>query len=185
MEQTHNLTALTTKPQKLLNELLGVAAVLGCRVMSLNLEDGDDRRPSRLNLKVQGTTQALEALAANLSPQEGLSLLVGPDKDEAWNQELALVKVAAEGEPDQVLQCAALFGASVMAEGDDWLVLKASGSSGQVEAFIKALKPYGILGLGRTGQVVMSPWSGKAGMKGPGTALSDLAFQTGEQTHLA
>jgi len=185
MEQTHNLTALTEKPQKLLNELLGLAAVLGCRVMRLNLEERSNGRPSRLTLKVQGSTQALEALAGNLSTQEAKALLVSPDRDEAWNQELALVKVAAEGGPDQVLQCAALFGATVMAEGEDWLVLKASGSSDQVEAFIKALQPYGILGLGRTGRVVMSPWEDGSRLEGPGLVLSDLAFQTGEPTHLA
>ena len=71
-------------------------------------------------------------------------------------RDLALVRVSASPlNRSEILQLVQVFRATVIDIADESLVIECTGSLGKIEALVNALRPFGILELGRTGAVAM------------------------------
>ncbi len=72
-------------------------------------------------------------------------------------RDLVLVRVAAGPEVrSEVLQLAQVFRATVVDIAEDSLVIECTGSLDKIDALVDAMRPFGILELGRTGAVAMA-----------------------------
>jgi acetolactate synthase-1/3 small subunit len=72
-------------------------------------------------------------------------------------RDLVLVRVATAPEVrSEVLQLVQVFRAAVVDIADDSLVIECTGSLAKIDALVDAMRPYGILEMGRTGAVAMS-----------------------------
>lgn len=71
-------------------------------------------------------------------------------------RDLALVRVSTSAaNRSEVLQLVQVFRANVVDIAEDSLVIECTGGLGKIEALVNALRPFGILELGRTGAVAM------------------------------
>jgi acetolactate synthase-1/3 small subunit len=90
-------------------------------------------------------------------------------------RDLALVRVAAgPARRSEVLQLAQVFRATVVDLAEDSLVIECTGSLAKIEALVDALRPFGILELGRTGAVAMA-----RGLRAPGPPGETVPLRTG------
>ncbi len=86
-------------------------------------------------------------------------------------RDLALVRVAAGPEVrSEVLQLAQVFRATVVDIAEESLVIECTGSLDKIDALVDAMRPFGILDLGRTGAVAMARGTRKP-PKGRATVL--------------
>ena len=72
---------------------------------------------------------------------------------ERW-MTLVKVKAAMDVRPI-ILQTAELFRSRVVDVGDDSLVFESTGDHGKIEAFLEAVKPFGVLEVASSGAVAM------------------------------
>ena len=90
-------------------------------------------------------------------------------------RDLVLVRVATAPEVrSEVLQLAQVFRAAVVDIAEDSLVIECTGSLAKIEALVDALRPFGILELGRTGAVAMA-----RGLRAPGPPGETVPLRTG------
>jgi len=72
-------------------------------------------------------------------------------------RDLVLLRVATALEVrSEVLQLAQVFRAAVVDIAEDSLVIECTGSLAKIDALVDAMRPYGILEMGRTGAVAMA-----------------------------
>lgn len=186
MNGMYQFNALVDNGNGLLKDLMGAVTSSGCRVCHLNLSPVPGGELESLTMVVKGSATAAEQVVERMNGLGGVFGVTQAEQDKGWDRELVLLKVAARQEGySNVVQLASVFGATVLSEGRDWVVLMAAGPSDRVDAFVHNLEPYGIMELGRTGQVTMVPFQTSGEMEGRPMGLSDLASQTGEAVHLA
>ena len=186
MNTMYQFNALVNNNNGLLNDLMGLVASSDCRVCHFNLAPAQSGDLESLTMVVKGSAGSAEKMAARMDDLEGVCTVAMAEQEKGWDRELVLLKVTAR--PDgysNVVQLASVFGATVLSEGQDWVVLMAAGPSDRIDAFVHNLKPYGILEMGRTGQVTMVPFSCGGNDLPQALRLGDLASQTGETVHLA
>ncbi len=185
MNGMYQFNALVDNSNNLLNDLMGLVSSSGCQVCHFNLAPTDNNLES-LTMVVKGSPGSAEKVVERMGGLDRVCGVAMTEQEKGWDRELVLLKVNAR--PDgysHVVQLASVFGATVLAEGRNWVVLMAAGPSDRVDAFVHNLRPYGILEMGRTGQVTMVPFENDNEEESRPLGLSDLASQTGETVHLA
>ena len=186
MDGMYQFNALVDNGNGLLNELMAAVVSSGCRVCHLNLSPVQGGELESLTMVVKGTAGSAEKVVERMNGLTGVFGVTQAEQEKGWDRELVLLKVAARQDGySNVVQLASVFGATVLSEGRDWVVLMAAGPSDRVDAFVHNLAPYGILELGRTGQVTMVPFRNSGELESQPLGLGDLASQTGESVHLA
>ena len=186
MNGMYQFNALVNNENNLLNDLMGLVASSGGQVCHLNLAPAKGANLESLTMVVKGTSGSAEKVVQRMEVLDGVCGVTMAEQEKGWDRELVLLKVKAR--PDgysHVVQLASVFGATVLSEGRNWVVLMAAGPSDRVDAFVHNLEPYGILEMGRTGQVTMVPFECSVKETDRTLDLRDLASQTGETVHLA
>lgn len=90
-------------------------------------------------------------------------------------RDLMLLRVATPSEArSEVLQLAQVFRATVVDIAEDSLVIECTGSLAKIDALVDAMRPFGILELGRTGAVAMA-----RGTRTPTPSRAPMSLRTG------
>ncbi len=186
MSGMYQFNALVENNNGLLNDLMALASASDCRVCHFNLAPVQEGNLEFLTMVVKASAGSTARMARQMDRLEGVSTLAVAEQEKGWDRELVLLKVAArQGGYSSVVQLASVFGATVLSEGPDWVVLMASGPRDRVDAFVHNLKPYGILEMGRTGQVTMAPFNSENQEQIRPLGLNELVSQAGDAVHLA
>jgi acetolactate synthase-1/3 small subunit len=94
------------------------------------------------------------------------------------SRSLALIKVEAQEESrHRLMEVVRVFRARVVDLAAQSLVIEITGTEEKIQALVEVLRPYGILEMARTGQVVMSRGARKKADE-QSAALDELAFET-------
>lgn len=161
-ERRHTIAVLVDNEPGVLARVIGLFSGRGYNIDSLTVAEVDrERGLSRINLVARGSEYVIEqikALLAKLVPvHKVLDLTIEGGHVE---RELALVKVTGDRERlIQALRIADAMHARLVDSAPGSLVLEATGSSDEVDAFIDLLEPVevsraGIVAIGR-GAVVL------------------------------
>jgi len=152
----HTISVLTEDHPGVLSRLSGLVSRRGYNVNSLSVGKTDREGLSRFTIVVTGDDRAVEQIVRQLGKlveTVEVQLLSSSPFVERW---MTLVKVQASFETrPHILQTAEVFRSRVVDVGEDALVLESTGDRGKVEAFIEAVKPYGILEVASSGAVAM------------------------------
>ncbi len=112
---------------------------------------------SRMTITSSGDPETLEQIIKQLSKLVDVVHAVDHTGDDAYETEIALIKVQSElDKRTQILQVAEHFGAKVVDYGAESVMLRVFGSSEKLDAFIALLRPYGLRELVRSGKVLMA-----------------------------
>lgn len=152
----HTISVLTEDHPGVLSRLAGLVSRRGYNVNSLSVGKTDRDGFSRFTLVVTGDDDAVGKIVRQLGKLvetvEVRRLNEGPFV-ERW---MTLVKVKAEMDVRPIiLQTAELFRSRVVDVGDDSLVFESTGDRGKIEAFLEAVKPFGVLEVASSGAVAM------------------------------
>ena len=156
--ERHTLTALVDNEAGVLARVVGLFSGRGYNIESLTVAEVDPAaRTSRITLVTSGTPEVIEQIEAQLRR------LVPVHRVTNWSaakggveREMALLKVAG-ADTAKALNAAQAFQARTLDATDTSVVLEVTGSPGQIDTLVAALRPLGLVEVSRTGVAAISP----------------------------
>ena len=141
-----------------LGRVVGMFTARGYNIDSLTVAEVDeDRSLSRITVMVSGTSMVIEQIKAQLERIVPVRKVVDlNDAGPFVNRELILVKVKSRGERRvESLRVADIFRARVIDSSGQSFIFELTGSAEKLDAFIKLMKPLGLVEVSRTGAVAI------------------------------
>lgn len=157
--ERHTLSVVVDNEAGVLARVIGLFSGRGYNIEQLTVsETMHVRHISRITIVTSGTPMVLAQIIAQL---EGLvpvhSVLDLTLEGEAIERELALIKVAGEGEHRvEALRLAEAFRARVVDASNSSFVFELTGKTRKVDQFVSLMKPLGLIEVVRTGIAAIS-----------------------------
>ena len=155
---THTFSVIVENKSGVLGRVVGMFAARGYNIDSLTVAEVDeDQNLSRITVMVTGTLMVIAQIKAQLERIVPVRKVVDlNDEGPFVNRELVLVKVRAKGERRvESLRIADIFRARVIDSSNQSFVFELTGSADKINAFIKLMKPLGLVEVSRTGAVAI------------------------------
>jgi len=152
----HVLSALVQNQPGVLAHVSGMFASRGFNIESLAVGETEDAHLSRITVVVNGDDRLLEQIRKQLEKIVTVVNVLDISRADFVERDLMLVKINAP--PSQRLELQGLvqiFRGRIVDVGADQMMVEISGQEKKIEAFIEALRPYGIRELARTGRIAM------------------------------
>lgn len=156
--QRHTIAVLVDNEPGVLARVVGLFSGRGYNIESLTVaETKPETGVSRITIVTSGTIQIIEQIKNQLRrlvPVHTVSDLTieGPHVE----RELALVKVSGTAGRVESLRIADIFRARVVDSTNESFVFEIVGRPDKLEAFIKLMKPLGLVDVARTGVVAIA-----------------------------
>lgn len=152
----HVLSLLVEDKPGLLTRVAGLFARRGFNIASLAVGVTEVPGLSRITVVVDVDEQPLEQVTKQLNKLVNVIKIVELDFAASVQREHMLVKVRADNaNRSNVLEVVNLFRASVVDYAPDALVIEITGDKGKVQAFLRAVEPFGVKELAQSGLVAI------------------------------
>jgi acetolactate synthase-1/3 small subunit len=153
---THVLSLLVEDKPGLLTRVAGLFARRGFNIESLAVGVTEVPGLSRITVVVDVDELPLEQVTKQLNKLINVIKIVELDPVASVQREHMLVKVRADNQTrSNVLEVVNLFRGQIVDDAPDALVVEVTGDKGKVEAFLRALEPFGIKELAQSGLVAI------------------------------
>src|SRR5579862_7037360 len=140
--------------------LTRVASLFRRRAFNIDsLTVGRTEKPevSRMTITVDADRDQARRIEANLYKLVNVLLVENITNEPSIVRDLAMIKVAATHEArSHVLELASVFRARVVDVAPESLIIEITGGEDKINALLEVLRPFGIIEMVRTGQVVMT-----------------------------
>ncbi len=167
-QERHTLAVVVDNEAGVLARVIGLFSGRGYNIDSLTVAEIDHQgHRSRITIVTTGTPQVIEQIKAQLERMvpvhEVHDLTVeGPSVE----RELALIKVASEGEKRvEALRLADIFRAKVVDTSLQSFVFEITGTPEKVDAFTDLMRPLGFVEIARTGVAALARGAGRGPVK--------------------
>jgi len=152
----HVLSLLVEDKPGLLTRVAGLFARRGFNIDSLAVGVTEVPGLSRITVVVDVEELPLEQVTKQLNKLVNVIKIVELDPASSVQREHMLVKVRADNQSrSNIIEVVNLFRASVVDYATDALVVEVTGDRGKVDAFLRAVEPFGIKELAQSGMVAM------------------------------
>ncbi|WP_439592455.1 acetolactate synthase small subunit [Microbacterium sp.] len=149
---SHVLSLLVEDKPGLLTRVAGLFARRGFNIESLAVGVTEVPGLSRITVVVDVDELPLEQVTKQLNKLINVIKIVELDMSTSVQREHMLVKVRADNQTrSNVLEVVNLFRGSIVDYAPDALVVEVTGDKGKVDAFLRALEPFGIKELAQSG----------------------------------
>ncbi|WP_105566532.1 acetolactate synthase small subunit [Microbacterium halophytorum] len=153
---THVLSLLVEDTPGLLTRVAGLFARRGFNINSLAVGVTEIPGLSRITVVVDVDELPLEQVTKQLNKLVNVLKIVELDPDQSVQREHMLVKVRADNSSrSNVIEVVNLFRARIVDYAPDALVIEVTGDQGKVQAFLKAVEPFGIKELAQSGLLAL------------------------------
>jgi len=152
----HVLSALVQNQPGVLAHVSGMFASRGFNIESLAVGETEDPQLSRITVVVNGDDRLLEQIRKQLEKIVTVVKVLDISRSGFVERDLMLIKIDAP--PSQRLELQGLvqiFRGRIVDVGSEQMMVEISGQEKKLEAFIEAVRPYGIRELARTGRIAM------------------------------
>jgi acetolactate synthase-1/3 small subunit len=152
----HVLSALVQNQPGVLAHVSGMFASRGFNIESLAVGETEDAHLSRITVVVNGDDRLLEQIRKQLEKIVTVVKVLDISRTDYVERDLMLIKINAD--PSQRLELQGLvqiFRGRIVDVGADEIMVEISGQEKKIEAFVDAVRPYGIRELARTGRIAM------------------------------
>jgi acetolactate synthase I/III small subunit len=153
-EERHTISVLVDNEPGVLARVIGLFSGRGYNIESLTVAETDpEHHVSRITIVTTGTPMIIEQIKAQLGRLVPVHTVLDLTLEgEAVEREMALVKVHGTGERRvEALRIADIFRARVVDSSSESFVFEISGKASKLEAFIKLMRPLGLVEQARTG----------------------------------
>jgi acetolactate synthase-1/3 small subunit len=152
----HVISALVQNQPGVLGHVSGMFASRGFNIDSLAVGETEDQHLSRITVVVVGDDKLLEQISKQLEKIVTVVKVLDRSREDYVERDLMLIKVKAapdvRGELQSLVQ---IFRARIVDVSPDELMIEIAGQERKIEAFIEAVRPYGIRELARTGRIAL------------------------------
>lgn len=139
-----------------LNRAVGVVRRRNVPIESIAVGPGRMTGASRLILMMNTDEGTADRVVQQLHKMAGVRDAMRLRAEDGVARELALVKVrAAPALEAELLDVLALYRARIVDEGADAVIVEASGSAPLIFSLVRALEPFGILDVARSGAIAL------------------------------
>lgn len=153
----HSISLYVANKPGVLIRISLVFARRGYNIDSLVVSESNDSNFSRMNITATGNPETLSLMLNQLNRLVDVIHAKEHNNKNALQRELALVKVKCEqNQRTEILQIADVFKARNMDISDTNITFQVTGTSSKLDAFQELLKPYGIIELIRSGNLIMA-----------------------------
>ena len=154
---THTISVFVNNKPGVLVRVALVFSRRGFNIESLVVSPGVEGRFSRMTITCSGNAEDLEQVVKQLAKLVDVVHAIDHTADASYQVEIALMKLHCPlDQRTQVLQIAAHYKARVVDFGQDSLVIQAHGSSEKLDALTELLRPFSLVELVRSGQLLMA-----------------------------
>ena len=158
-ERIAYISVLVDNEAGVLARVIGLFSGRGYNIESLTVSETEhEKHVSRITVVTSGTANVIDQIKAHLDRLVPVHRVVDLTlQGEALERELALVKVVGKGEYRvEAMRLAAAFGARTLDASLTSFVFELTGSTDEVERFIKLMTVVGLTEVSRTGIAAMS-----------------------------
>lgn len=156
--QRHTIAVLVDNEPGVLARVVGLFSGRGYNIESLTVaETNPEARVSRITIVTSGTVQIVEQIKNQLRRLVPVHTVSDLTIEGAYvERELALVKVSGPAGRVESLRIADIFRVRVVDSTNESFVFEIVGRPDKLEAFIKLMKPLGLVDVARTGVVAIA-----------------------------
>lgn len=155
----HTLAVIVDNEPGVLARIAGLFSGRGYNIESLTVSETEhEKHLSRITVVTSGTSAVIDQIKAHLDRLVPVHRVVDLTlQGEALERELALVKVVGKGEYRvEAMRLAAAFGARTLDASLTSFVFELTGTTEEIERFIKLMTAVGLTEVSRTGIAAMS-----------------------------
>ena len=152
----HTLAVLVENHPGVLTRVAGLFARRAYNIDSLSVCQTDDPELSRMTIVVNGDDQVIEQVRNQLNKLVIVHSVTDLTAESVVDRELALIRIQVSSETrSEVLQTVDIFRGRVVDMGRTNLTVELTGDVGKINAFVNAIRPFGLLELVRTGKIAI------------------------------
>jgi acetolactate synthase-1/3 small subunit len=152
----HVLSALVMNQPGVLAHVSGMLASRAFNIDSLAVGETENPKYSRMTFVITGDDKVLDQVRKQLEKIVTVVTVVDYSGEEFVERDLMLIKVKTPpGKRSEVVELVEIFRGRIVDVSTEQLMIEISGQERKVEAFIDAVRPYGIIELVRTGRIAL------------------------------
>ncbi|RLS55353.1 MAG: acetolactate synthase small subunit [Planctomycetota bacterium] len=152
----HVLSALVVNRPGVLAHISGMLASREYNIDSLAVGATEDPEFSRMTFVVAGDEHQLDQVRKQLEKIVTVVKVIDYSKEEYVERDLMLIKVATpDGSRTAVKELVEIFRGKIVDVSADHVMIEISGQERKVDAFIDAVRPFGILEMVRAGRIAL------------------------------
>ena len=153
----HTISVLVEDRPGVLTRVAGLFAARGYNIDSLAVGPTEAEGISRMTIVVKVDESPLEQVTKQLNKLINVIKILEHDPGTAFERELMLVKVHAQGDARaRIMELADVFRVSIVDVTATTLTVEASGGPEKLEALRELLGEFGIIELSRTGRIALA-----------------------------
>ncbi len=153
----HVLSALVMNQPGVLAHISGMLASRAFNIDSLAVGETENPEFSRITFVVAGDDRVLDQARKQLEKIVTVVKVLDVSQEEFVERDLMLIKVrTANGTRTEIKELTDIFRGRIVGVGPEHVMVEMSGQEKKVEAFIDAMRPFGIIELVRTGRIALT-----------------------------
>ena len=153
----HILSILVENKPGVLARIAGLFARRGFNIDSLAVGPTDDVHISRITLTVDGAAHPIDQVTKQLHKLVNVIKIRDLEPEESVARELALFKISADGDSrGQIMEYTDIFRGRIVDVSKRSMTVEVTGADDKIEAFERAIRPFGLIEMVRTGEVAVS-----------------------------
>jgi acetolactate synthase-1/3 small subunit len=152
----HVLSALVMNQPGVLAHVSGMLASRAFNIDSLAVGETENPKYSRMTFVITGDDKVLDQVRKQLEKIVTVVTVVDYSGEEFVERDLMLIKVKTPpGKRSEVVELVQIFRGRIVDVSVEQVMIEIAGQERKVEAFIEAVRPYGIVELVRTGRIAL------------------------------
>ena len=160
----HVLSVLVQNQPGVLAHVSGMFSSRGFNIDSLAVGETESPHLSRITVVVMGDDRHLEQVRKQLEKIVTVVKVLDISMEDCVERDLMLIKIdAAPERRGEIQTLVQIFRGRIVDVSPEQLMVEISGQEQKIEAFIEAVRPYGIRELARTGRIALVRGGGLAG----------------------
>jgi acetolactate synthase-1/3 small subunit len=153
----HVLSILVENKPGVLTRIAGLFARRGFNIDTLAVGPTDDERISRITLTLDGAVHPIDQVTKQLHKLVNVLKIRDLEPRETLARELAMFKVSADGASRaEVMQICEIFRGKVVDVTKRSVVIELTGTYDKINAFEQLVRPFGLIEMGRTGEIAIA-----------------------------
>lgn len=152
----HVLSALVANQPGVLAHISGMLASRAFNIDSLAVGATENPELSRITFVVNGDDRVLDQVRKQLEKIVTVVKVLDFSQRDYVERDLMLMKVSTtNGKRSEIVELVNIFRGLIVDVSPEHVMIEISGKEGKVEAFIEAMREFGIIEMVRTGRVAM------------------------------
>ncbi|SHN83311.1 acetolactate synthase small subunit [Desulfitobacterium chlororespirans] len=157
----HTLAVLVENNPGVLTRVAGLFARRAYNINSLSVCQTENPGISRMTIVVDGDDTVIEQVSKQLHKLVVVHKVTDLTNETVVDRELALIRIKVKADTRlEVLQIVDVFRGRVVDMGRSNLTVELTGDEEKIDAFVKTIRPFGLMELVRTGKIAITRLEG-------------------------